>query len=428
MRVYIYICTLDSCIGRNGWSIMATASISAPVAAGHPLRNLDFRLLWMGRTISNLGDQFYLVALPWLVLELTNSSLVLGTVMMVETIPTAELMLVGGAVSDRMSPRHVWIATTATRTLAVLVIGGLILAHIVALWQIFALALIFGAADAFATPAAQTLLPSIVEPEELPAANSLTQASQQFTMIAGPAPAGIIVKSFGLGWAFIVDAVSFLFMIAAIWRLPDPPRSPAVARKSLLHSIGEGLQYINRDAALRSLFLVAAALNFCLTGPVSIGLAWIAKTLFESPIAFSILVSAVALGSLLGVLVAGVVKPRRRGPMMLVMSACIAICSALLGLLVHLWLLAGVLVIMGAAAGFLNIHIVSWVQRRVEREMLGRAMSVLMLAWLGIAPISLLIAGFAVKWSVSAMFLSSATLMLCVTILAATTRGVRDIR
>ena len=391
------------------------------------MRNLNFRLLWIGRTISNLGDQFYLVALPWLVLGLTNSSLALGTIMMTATIPTAVLMLVGGAVSDRLSPRKVWISTTAARTLSVLVIGALVWTHAIALWHIYALALIFGVADAFATPAAQTLLPLVIEAEQLPAANSVTQMSQQLTTIAGPAPAGLVIKSFGVAWAFLIDAVSFVFMLAAIWRLPDPPAPPA-ARKGLLQAIGQGFEYVNRDPALRSLLLVAGALNFCLAGPLSIGLAWISKQVFGSPVVFSILVSAVAAGSLLGALLAGIFKPQRRGLLMLIMSAVIACCSALLGLLTHLWSLAAVLFVMGGAAGLLNIHIISWFQQRVEREMRGRATSMLMFAALGLAPISLLIAGLAVQWSVAGMFLSSGTLMLLVTVLAASTRGVRDIR
>jgi len=406
---------------------VATLSISAPLPAAHPLRNRNFRLLWTGRTTSNLGDQFYLVALPWLVLQLSNSGVALGTIMMTATIPMAALMLVGGAVSDYVSPRRVWILSTLLRALAVAGVGALVLTHVVALWHLYVLAFIFGVADAFATPAAQTLVPSLVEREQLPAANSVTQVSQQLTTIVGPAPAGLIIRAVGLAWAFFIDAASFVVMLAAIWRLPDPPRSEAATRQPLLCSIGQGLQYINGDAALRSLFLVAAALNFCLAGPVSIGLAWIAKQHFGSPIAFSILVSSVAAGTLLGALLAGFKKSQQRGQLILVVSTLIALCTAFLGLLLQLWSLAVVLLVMGACAGFLNIHLLSWFQERVARAMLGRAMSVLMFASIGLAPISLALAGFAVKWSVTGMFVSSAILMLFVTALAALTRSVRDI-
>ncbi|HEY6357335.1 MAG TPA: MFS transporter, partial [Vicinamibacterales bacterium] len=176
---------------------MATAILAAPSGAGSPLRNRYFRLLWAGRAISALGDQCYLVALPWLVLQLTNSGVALGTVMMTGAIPMVVLMLVGGVLSDRFSARRILIATTCARTVCVAIIGTLVALHAAALWQIYVLALAFGIADAFAAPASQTLVPSIVDAEQLPAANSVTQSTQQLAMIIGPAPAGLIVKSLG---------------------------------------------------------------------------------------------------------------------------------------------------------------------------------------------------------------------------------------
>src|SRR5262249_14442985 len=93
------------------------AAVAAPPA--HPLRNARFLLWWSGATVSLLGDQFYLVALPWVVLQLTGSGLAMGTVAMAAGIPRAVLMLLGGAVSDRTSPRRLLMATATARTLLV---------------------------------------------------------------------------------------------------------------------------------------------------------------------------------------------------------------------------------------------------------------------------------------------------------------------
>lgn len=408
---------------------MATAVLSAPRGAGSPLRNRYFRLLWAGRAISALGDQCYLVALPWLILQLTNSGVALGTVMMTGAIPMVVLMLVGGVLSDRFSARRILIATTSVRAVCVAAIGALVALHAVALWQIYLLALAFGIADAFAAPASQTLVPSVVDPEQLPAANSITQSTQQLAMIVGPAPAGLIVKLLGTAWAFFIDAFSFVFVIAALWRLPDPPPAPAPkARTGILQAIAEGLRYINADVAMRSLLFVVAALNFCVAGPVSIGLAWIAKQHFGSPIAFSVFVASVAAGGLVGAVLAGVYKPRRRGLLMLAVSVLIALGTALLGVVTQAWSLSAVLFAMGAASGFLNVHIVAWFQQRVDRNMLGRTMSVIMLAAVGLQPISLAIAGIAVAWNVAGMFAGAAALMLLVTTLAALHEPVREIQ
>ena len=289
------------------------------------------------------------------------------------------------------------------------------------------LAFVFGVADAFAAPASQTLLPSIMEREQLPAANSVTQSTQQLTSIIGPAPAGLIVKALGSAWAFFIDAFSFLFVIAALWRLPDPPPSTA-PKAGMLHAIGEGLRYVNADVAMRSLLLLAAALNFCVAGPISIGLMWIAKHLFGSPVALSVFVASVAAGGLTGAIVAGLVKPQRRGLLMLSVAATIAVGTAALGIVNALWAVAAVLFAMGAASGFLNVHIVAWFQQRVDRAMLGRVMSAIMFAAVGLQPLSLAIAGVAVTWSLSWMFLGAATLMLVVTTFAALHGAVREIQ
>ena len=115
---------------------MAMAVSSAPISASHPLQNGLFRLLWAGRAVSNLGDQFYLVALPWLILSLTNSGVALGTIMMTGAIPTAVLMLAGGVLSDRFSARKILMSTASVRMICVAALGMLVVFHAVALWEI----------------------------------------------------------------------------------------------------------------------------------------------------------------------------------------------------------------------------------------------------------------------------------------------------
>jgi len=396
--------------------------------ARHPLFNRDFRYLWIGNTVSGCGDQFFLVALPWLILQLTGSGAVLGGIMMVEAIPRAALMLIGGAVTDRVSPRKIMILTAASRTLLVAALAALIWTRHVEVWQLYLLSFFFGVADAFAAPAAQTLLPSLVAPAQLPAANALSQGTQQIAMLAMPAPAGIIVAAFGVASAFSIDAISFLFIIAALFMLRDPPQVESAAPHSnIAHSILEGLRYVKNDVALRSLLLVASVLNFCITGPLSVGVAFLAKNEFGSPTAYGLLISSVAAGGLVGLLLAGARQQRKRGWLLLVVSAIIGICTATIGLLSQMWSLLPILFVMSASAGFLNVHLLAWFQQRVDRAMLGRVMSVLMFASLGLMPLSLAAAGVAVQWSLPGMFAGAGALVLVVTFVAALQRPVREI-
>src|SRR6476660_7018006 len=179
---------------------MVTANIAAPAliaAPSHPLRERNFQFLFMGTTISLLGDQFYLVALPWLVLQQTGSAVAMGAIMMAGAIPRALLMLMGGAVSDRMSARKIMMATATARTILVTVIGVLVWLRVLRTWELYALAVAFGVADAFAAPAQTAYMPSLLKREQLVAASSVSRSSAQMTTILGPVPAGFVIKTLG---------------------------------------------------------------------------------------------------------------------------------------------------------------------------------------------------------------------------------------
>ena len=409
---------------------MAAASISAPSAppaAQHPLRERNFRMLWAGSAISAVGDQFYLVALPWVVLQLTGSAVAVGTILMAVAIPRAALMLFGGALTDRISARRILMSTASARTLLVTVIGFLLWWHLLQLWQLYVLGFFFGVADAFAWPAATTLLPSVVKREQLVAANSVFQTTGQLTTIVAPAPAGLVIKALGTAWAFFIDAISFLFIIAALWRLPDPPKAASAAKPPVWRSILDGIAYVRRDVPLRSLMLVAAMLNFCISGPMGVGLPYLVKTKFGSAAAYGLVISAMAAGGLIGALLAGILKIKRRG--LLLLGACVVISAGIasMGLLGHLWSIAAVLLLLGSSAGVANVHIAAWIQQRIDATVRGRVFSVLMLGNFGLIPVSLAVAGLLIAWNLKLMFLTAGVSMLLVTVFGASQKQVRAI-
>src|SRR5580658_8034771 len=117
----------------------ANSAATVPVApVDHPLRNPNYRLWLTGGTISLLGDQFYLVALPWLVLQLTGSAVAMGAILMAGAVPRAILMLMGGALSDRVSARKIMMATASARTLFVTMLGVLVWFRVVQTWELYA--------------------------------------------------------------------------------------------------------------------------------------------------------------------------------------------------------------------------------------------------------------------------------------------------
>jgi len=410
----------------------APAAVSEPAAAPrHPLTLPHFRNLWLGATISMLGDQFYLVALPWLVLQMTGSSLALGAILMTAAIPRAALMLVGGAVTDRFSARRVLISTATTRALLVGTVAALVWFRVATLWELYALTFAFGVADAFSFPAGQALIPTLVEPQQLRPANALMQSSTVLTQLIGPAPAGLLIKAWGVAFALFFDALSFVAVIVALFRIPDPPRpaSPgAAARPSMLHSIAEGLRAVWNDPPLASLMILFAVINLCISGPVGVGLAAVAKFRYGSAAAFGTFLSCFSGGTLLGVLLGGRVKqPRKRGLQFIVMSGLTGIELIVIGLVLKAVVIAVLLAVMGVAVGFVNVQFSSWIQLRVERALLGRVMSVLMFSAVGLIPVSYAVAGALAHWSLPALFIIAGAVLAVASAAALTGRAAREI-
>jgi MFS family permease len=394
----------------------------------HPLSIPHFRNLWLGATISLLGDQFYLVALPWLGLQLTGSSLALGTLLMVAAIPRAVFMLIGGAVIDRFSARRVLMTTAAVRTLLVGAVAALVWLHLIQLWQLYGLTFIFGVADAFSFPAGPALIPTLVEPEQLQPANALMQSSTVTTQTLGSFPAGWLISRWGVASALFFDAFSFLGVIAVLFKIPDPPRAPAHARPSMLHSIAEGLRAVRHDPALFSMMSIFATINLCFSGPVYVGLSSLAKFHFKSASAFGALLFFLSGGMLVGILLGGRIKqPRKRGLQFIVMSLLAGLELIGIGLVPEFGAIAAFLTLMGFGVGFVNVQFSAWIQMRVERALLGRVMSVLMFAAVGLVPISFAAAGVVAQWSLPGLFIGAGALLAVASAVGLTGKAARHI-
>src|SRR5258708_25883139 len=158
-----------------------------------PLSVRNFRLLWIGEGISLLGDQFYMIALPWLVLQITGSALALGTVLALAGIPRALFMLVGGAFVDRFSPRAVMIVSNLSRLILVGLLSALVLTNNVRLEMLYVFALAFGLADAFYFPAQSAIVPQLLPKDKLQAGNVFVQGTAQLSLVLRPVLAGGLV-------------------------------------------------------------------------------------------------------------------------------------------------------------------------------------------------------------------------------------------
>jgi MFS family permease len=404
--------------------VVAPAAAGAPAgrlpAVLRPLRIRDFRLVWAGEGISLFGDQFHFVALTWLALELTGSGLALGTILMAAAVPRGVLMLVGGAFTDRFAPRAVMLASNVLRAVVVAVLATIVLSGRVEVWHLMALGAAFGVLDAFFYPAMGAIVPHLVPPDRLAAANAVHQGTIQLMSLIGPAAAGVFVAAVGIGQAFAIDAATFavaaiaISLVGGARRPLIDPTGDAAARPGLVATIREGAAYTFRDPGIRALILLSTAANFAFTGSVSVGLPWLVDVRFGgSSIDFGFLFASFGAGALVGSIVAGTVpRPRRFGWLTMGIGAWLGVGLASLGLMPNVLATGIVLALMGLTVGWVNVAAMSWIQARVDPDKLGRVMSLLMLGSFGLAPLSLGLAGAIVDANATLMFAAAGGVLL----------------
>jgi len=404
-----------------------------------PLRIRDFRLLWLAQGVSLFGDQFYLVALPWLTLQLTGSGLALGSVLMVAGGARAVFQLLGGALSDRFSARSLMLISNIVRAAATATITALVTFGVVELWQLYALSIVFGVVDAFFFPASVSVVPQLVVKEYLPAANGLLRGTNRLMALSGPAIAGLVVFHRSLGSAFAIDTATFVFAAIMVWLMRkqvaaapeegEEGKTSEARSNRLLGSIIEGLKYSWRHPLVKYLLFFIAIIEFCFVGPSSVGLATLAKTRFETDWGASALgwmLSAFGAGMLIGMVVAGSMKADRgRGKVIIGATLLLGFGLLLLGF-AHELLWAGVtLTFIGIGGGLANITILSLLQAETDRRMLGRVMGLLMFGSTLVESLSYALAGVIADESLTALFVGSGALLLIAISLSLTGRTLR---
>src|SRR6202162_2524310 len=188
------------------------ASPAAPTEHRRPwsvFSSGPFRKLWLATLLSQFGDFFSYVAMAGLFLQLTGSSLALGTVLVVQALPRALLMVVGGALADRISSRLTMLGSMGLRAVFVAPLALLVLMGRVQMWEVYGIALVFGIVDAFFMPARSSILPKVVADHELEPGNAVMNVTSQSSVVIGPVLGGLIVAALGTGWAFAADAGCF---------------------------------------------------------------------------------------------------------------------------------------------------------------------------------------------------------------------------
>jgi MFS family permease len=368
------------------------------------LRHREFRFLWLAQSSSVIGDYLVLVALALFVIGQTGSASDLGFVLAAKALPLVGFLLVGGVWADRLPRHRVMMAADLIRFALHGLLAALIFAGAVPIWQLIAIEMLYGSAEAFFRPAADGLLPQTVPEQDIQQARAITAMSNNLAEFAGPALATALVLGAGAGWAFALDAATFLLSAAFLSRIRPRRRGAAItagavevtagtASGGMWSEIRAGSREVrSRPWVWATLLTFCAALFFALApwfvlGPI------IARGQYGHVSVYGILEATVGLGTILGA-VAGV-GWRPRFPMRTAMLAIMAwpVAAILYASGITLFVVLPVTLLAGSGIAVFDIL---WTTALAERIPPGRLSRVSSFDWMisgALLPLGYAIAG-----------------------------------
>jgi|KBSSwiStaDraftv2_1062776.scaffolds.fasta_scaffold106270_2 predicted MFS family arabinose efflux permease len=384
-----------------------TPSTAAQPPAGRlpsllrPLRNRNYALLFTGQLTSLVGDQLYVVALPFLVLAHAGVR-ELGLVLMCFGIARIATVPIGGVLADRMDKRKLMLLTDFGRALCVLTVAGAAFGPELSMLTVMALTAVLGGLEGLFLPPSYAILPDILSDDELPAGNALNTALESAASFVGPALAGLVVAVFTPGVALTIDAATFVVSAATLLAIRVTPRGADEA--------GEGDEDQTADGSSRMGFLrflaVSRFVQLTLLIMLFSNLAFDAMAEVALPVfsldylgagaqGFGVMLSAFGAGAVVGgLLTDALFRLPRHGLIALGLGAVQGIALALVPLVGGG--LAGASVLLAASGltiGVLNAFFMTHLQQRVPPHLLGRTMGVLTMTIFGAQPVSVLAAG-----------------------------------
>jgi MFS family permease len=396
----------------------AASPLGGPFAA---LRHRDFRIFYFGQIVSLVGTWMQSTAQGWLVLEITDSELMLGLVTAIGSFPVLLFTLYAGVLADRADKRGIIIAAQGASAVIALTLAVLTDFGMVTIGWILLLAFLLGTANAFEIPTRQAFFVELVGKDDLTNAIALNSSAFNLTRIIGPATAGVLIGSVGIAAAFYVNAVSYLAVLAGLLLIRRPRAEPQPRDASTLEKLREGFAFLGGDRRVGTLvMLVAAASIFAM--PYAMLLPVFARDiLVVGAEGLGVMLSASGAGALAGgIALAAGARRVRRGPLILISAAVFACMVGGFTLSrsfpLSLALLAG--------AGFTLIpftaSVNALIQSLVPDALRGRVMSVYVFMFLGMTPVGALQAGFLARLlgAPLALALSASVLLVIVGVTA----------
>jgi MFS family permease len=368
-----------------------TARRRAPRAL-EALRHRDFRLLFMGQTVSLIGDAAFVTALGWKTFTLAGSAK-LGIVLVCQSVALLATLLIGGALADRLSRRRLMIASDLTRLVAVGALAAVDASGNLSFPLLAVFAVLVGLGDGFFYPAFGGMVPLVVEQPSIASANSLIGVARWSSILIGPAFAGFLYHPTGSAVVFAADAASFLVSAYLVYRT-RPRVIEAAEREGTLREIVSGARYVARVPWLWVTIALFGVVLMLQLAPQQVLMPKLVTTQWHGGVgSYALLTTLMGVGTVAGTLLFGQLQPRRRRGVISYVFWVVNSC-ALVGIALSPWYeLAGVLMVLrGVCVGFGVAIWETMLMELVPEHLLSRVVSLDYFGSFGLMPVGLALA------------------------------------
>jgi MFS family permease len=363
------------------------------------MRNRNYRLLFTAGALTNLGDGLIVLALPWLASLMTRDPVAIAAVAAASRLPWLLFSVPAGVIIDRVDRRKLIARTDLLR--AAVVCGILLLAVSEPVpggeWALAGLAFLLGSAEVMRDNAAQTILPSIVPAGDLEAANGQMWSAEQITgQFIGPPLAGLLIGT-AIALPFGLDVVALIIAAGLVWMITLS--APLRASSRFWLSLIEGVSWMRRDTSLLRLAIVLGLVNFLDMMAVTVTVLFSQEILGLSAVEHGLLLSVAAVGAVAGSLSAPAVARGIGAQSSLYLALAIwGVGYAVIGLSSNTLVVSAAMFALMAGSMLWNVITVSWRQRRVPNELLGRVNSIYRCFGWGAMPLGAMAGGLVVAF------------------------------
>ncbi len=295
------------------------------------LQYRDFRLLWIGQLISQIGTQMQMVAINWHIYDLTGSAVMLGLIGLVRVVPIIVFSLAGGVFADAHDRRRVMLVTQSLMMLFAAILGLATGTGMISALVIYAVAATIAATAAFDSPARQALAPNLVRKEHLTNALSLNNIMMQVAAITGPGLAGFLIAGLGVGAVYWINAVSFIAVLVALWLMRTPTQQNLGAARATSSALTEGVRFVFSSKIITATMLLDFLATFFSSASALLPI-FAKEILRVGPEGLGILYAAESVGAVIaGVVMARAGNVKRQGAVLLAAIASYGLATAFYG-------------------------------------------------------------------------------------------------